>query len=238
MSRSALKVIPCLLARPSSKIWRRFTKSQGLDRGLAIILRGLARNCKIANVAATFAGLGSRATVPAVNEAFKNIECMRVMNRFGANIKEVRRNRSRTIIILPNIGAVPNDPSPNMPGFLIIRSLTSSTAHMVSRHVQNMLRVRKKSFDVSSVLRSNNLPFCLRPIRKALKNGNYTTLNSAGKASIMKHNRGGIEVDLMAGGRFAGFLVRKVVANHIDLSDSRRKVFTILRMTGHPSHTE
>jgi hypothetical protein len=109
---------------------------------------------------------------------------------------------------------------------------------MISRHVEDMLRVRKKSFNVSYVLRFNNLPFRLRPIRKALKNGNNATLNSASKASIMKHHRGGIEVDLMADGRFAGFDVRKVIANHIDLSDSSRKVFTILLMTGHPSHTK
>ena len=80
--------------------------------------------------------------------------------------------------------------------------------------------MRKKSFNVSSVLGHNYLPFSLRSVRKTLKNGNNTALNSSGEASIVKHNRGGIEVNLMTSSSFAGLNVRKVIANNINLSDS------------------
>ena len=77
------------------------------------------------------------------------------MDGLIANIEEIRGNGSRAVVIIPNIEAIRDHPSAHMFGLLLVRSLTSSAAHIISRKEKNMLRVGKQGFKVRRARRNS-----------------------------------------------------------------------------------
>ena len=83
--------------------------------------------------------LGSAATIATINEPLENVQGMGMMYGFGAYIEEVRGHGPRTIVVFHNIEAIRNHPLFHMLGIFVIRSLTSSTANVISRFKEDML---------------------------------------------------------------------------------------------------
>ena len=109
-----------------------------------------------------------------------------MMDRLIAYIEEVRRDRSRAIVVVPNIEAIRNHPSAHMTRLLLVRGLTSSTAHIITRKVQDMLRMRKQSFKISRAEGDPQGFLNVCSLRETLKNSYDAPLYSASKVSIMK----------------------------------------------------
>ena len=132
--------------------------------------------------------LSSTTTSAAINEPFKYIQRVGMMNRLATNIEEVGGNGSRAITIVPNIGAVIQHPLTHMRRLSMIRRLTPSTTNIIPREKENMLRMLEQRLKIGFPKRDSQRFIKLLPLRKALENSNNASLNTASEGSIMQHH--------------------------------------------------